>query len=242
MREPNAFTAPAASRRNAPGSLIDSAEAYLREDILTGRLQPGQRLKIKELSEHLGIGPTPLREALSKLASNGLVHSESHKGFFVPPVSVAELEDLIEQRIALERSILAASIAEGDLEWEARVEYAFDALTQAETHKMPDPRRQWLLWENCNSDFHKALISGARSKWGPILLDVLYDQTERYRGLKYPNLSYAEQAREDHIKLKDAALSRDIESAVALIEIHIGRMREALIDENGKLKMAAVDA
>ncbi|MDD7911632.1 MULTISPECIES: GntR family transcriptional regulator [Pseudovibrio] len=232
MRDLSPLASPALApeRRSTPGSLIDSAQAYLREDILTGQLVPGQRLKIKELSESLGIGPTPLREALSKLASNGLVQSESHKGFFVPTVSEQELEDLLTQRMTIETAALAASIESGDKAWEDRVVTTFNQLTEVETNPSPDPRRQWLRWENANHNFHRALVGGSESKWAPMLLEILYDQTERYRGLKYPDLSYTAQASEDHRAIKEAALARDVEAAVGLLKDHIGRMKFPLID------------
>ena len=68
-----------------PGTvtLADKAETLLQEDIVFGRLPPGERLALPALERRVGIGLTPLREALSRLVNRGLVTVEGNKGFRV---------------------------------------------------------------------------------------------------------------------------------------------------------------
>jgi DNA-binding GntR family transcriptional regulator len=70
--------------------------------ILTGVLNPGDRLNEVELSTGLGISRAPLREAIRQLASQGLLTIVTHKGAFVPDYTAADLRDIYEIRIALE--------------------------------------------------------------------------------------------------------------------------------------------
>ena len=65
----------------------------LQQDILSGRLKPGERLRLKELIEVYETGNSPLREALNRLSSNGLVVREENRGFSVPHTSLTELEE-----------------------------------------------------------------------------------------------------------------------------------------------------
>ena len=69
----------------------ESAVDHLRRLILTRQLEPGQRLVQSELAEQLGISRTPIREALHKLASEGLVVFSSYKGASVVDFSAADL-------------------------------------------------------------------------------------------------------------------------------------------------------
>src|SRR5437868_3130590 len=80
-----------------PGSgrtLASILTESIRSDIITGALQPGLRLKLRELAERYQAGVNPLREALSRLALSGFVEAEDQRGFRVTGMSEAELRDL----------------------------------------------------------------------------------------------------------------------------------------------------
>lgn len=76
--------------------------AVLREMVLDGRLAPGQRLNEVELAAALGISRGPLREAIQRLASEGLLTTISHRGAYVRKIDATELRELYEFRIAVE--------------------------------------------------------------------------------------------------------------------------------------------
>ena len=111
-------------------SLTSLAFARIRNDILLGVLRPSERLKIQALSEHYGIGATAVREALSRLVTDGLVESEDQKGFCVGAVSREDLIDLTETRIAIESMALRKSIELGNLDWEAQVLSSYHRLSR----------------------------------------------------------------------------------------------------------------
>ncbi len=112
--EPFRMTAPPPSTRTL--DLYDK----LREDLLCGRLKPGQKLQMRFLTEAYQAGQTPLREALNRLTSEGLVQSREQRGFIVSPVSKAELQELTMTRCWLEGLALRKSMEAATPEWRRR--------------------------------------------------------------------------------------------------------------------------
>ncbi|MTI15749.1 GntR family transcriptional regulator [Rhodobacteraceae bacterium RKSG542] len=201
-------------------SLIDQAQLYIRREILSGNLKPGQKLKIVKLSEKLEIGPTPVREALSRLVSQGMVATESHRGFFVPRLSFDELEDILDQRILVEGEALKDSIINGDDDWEAGVQEAYKRLEKLE--RSPDtPLRHWGDWEEQHQYFHRMLVAGARSTWSQKLNHILLENMGRYRHVLTLETYQLENFNNDHCDLYLSAINRRPEEAVEILSAHI---------------------
>src|SRR5262245_57438916 len=111
-------------------TLATHALHALRKNILDGVLAPGSRLRIDELRLRFGMGASPLREALSQLAAEGLVQRLDQRGFRVATADPAELSDLIASRCLIEAAALRASIAAGDEAWEERIVIAHRRLSR----------------------------------------------------------------------------------------------------------------
>ena len=97
----------------AQESLTSRVYARLRADILAGRLEPVRKLRIEELRKSYGVGASPIREALSHLASDHLVERLDQRGFRVTDVSGEEFNELRKTRCWLEERALRESIAHG---------------------------------------------------------------------------------------------------------------------------------
>ena len=95
-------------------SLSEQAYDRIRHDILHGALFPDAKLQIEAISERYAIGTVPVREALNRLSSEGLVYRKSNRGFFVQTISIADLEELVKTRIWLETKALTESMEHGD--------------------------------------------------------------------------------------------------------------------------------
>jgi DNA-binding GntR family transcriptional regulator len=80
----------------------ESVADTIRRLILSGQLQPGQRILQEEFAQKLGVSNTPLREALHKLQSEGLVTLSAHRGATVTNFSISDLQEIYQVRIALE--------------------------------------------------------------------------------------------------------------------------------------------
>ncbi|EPD56283.1 MULTISPECIES: GntR family transcriptional regulator [Streptomyces] len=70
----------------------------LRDEVLAGRLQPGQEFTVKEIAEQYGVSATPVREALVDLSAQGLLDADQHRGFHVHEYSVEDYRGIVEAR------------------------------------------------------------------------------------------------------------------------------------------------
>lgn len=97
-------------------TLSDKVEAVLRQQIISGERTPGVRLNEVEIAGELGVSRGPVREAMQRLARDGLVRVESHRGAFVRSLDVGEVRALFEVRASLEcqAAALAAERADAD--------------------------------------------------------------------------------------------------------------------------------
>src|SRR4051812_34085945 len=133
---------------------MESAYWRLREDIIRGVLQPAAKLRIEQLRQSYGLGASPLREALSRLVADGLVETEGQRGFWVAPISRAELHDITAARQVIEVGALRQSIAHGSVEWEGRVVAARHNLDHVEKSMAAPTAEVITNWERANRQFH----------------------------------------------------------------------------------------
>lgn len=203
-------------------------ETRIREDIISGILKPGTKLRLKGLAERYDSGAIPLREALSRLAASGFVSAQDQRGFQVVPVSVEEIQDITRVRVHIECEALADAIRNGDVDWESRI---VEAHYRLERLPVTDRDTEALnpIWESAHQAFHRALLSACTS---PLLLnyaDTLLDQTARYRALSTKYDAGHRDIAAEHRAIKDAALSRDIAKACQLLTAHYQTTTENLI-------------
>ena len=102
-------------------TLAERATQRIEADIVRGTLAPNARLGIAETAARYGVGATPLREALSRLAARGLVNAIGKRGFRVQSISRDDLADIVRIRSVLEREAIRLSIAAGDGAWEGEI-------------------------------------------------------------------------------------------------------------------------
>lgn len=209
-------------------TLADKAYHALRTDIVSGKLQPGTRLRIAKLSKDYDIGASPLREALSKLSSEFLVIIEGQRGFSVAPLDIDELDDISQIRCDLEAEALRRAIEVGDDSWEAGIVAAFYNLTKAETRRKDDFEAYAAEWEDRNREFHEALVAACTSEWLKRLRGLLYYQHERYRRLSLKNPSPSRDIHAEHQAIMDATLARHTDLAVKLSRDHIDQTTKAV--------------
>jgi len=214
-------------------TVVSVAYDRLRQDIMTGTLAPGQKLKFNALSETYGVGMGTLREALQKLAADGLVEAEERRGFTVEEVTPEQLIDAASVRIFLEEEALRRSIKFGDVEWEVAVLGTFRRLESWSTGLAKGPHNLDDQWQAYHRDFHRALVSACRS---PMLLefrDTMFARWERYARL-YLSTELHEAVElinntREHRAIKDAALARDADRAATLLRKHFEGTRALVL-------------
>ena len=191
----------------SPQSSTQRAYLTLRKEIITGRIPPGERLKIDALKVALDTGASPVREALSLLTSDQLVDRLDQRGFRVATTSRAQFQEILNLRCNLEVLALRDSLENTDAGWE-------DALVLAHHHMTKADRLDMDTFEERHKNFHMALLAACNS---PILLRIcgqLYDLNVRYRYLAGQSKSYSRRDVEaEHQAILEAAVNRDIETA-----------------------------
>jgi len=217
-----------AVRNGEAKTLADDVFLRIRDDIVKGALRPGEKLRPDRLSERYGIGLSPIREALSRLAADGLAVAQGQRGFFVAPVAAGELADVAELRAHFSVMALERSVARGDEAWEAAVVTAYYRLNKLVKQMKADPATYADEWERRNRAFHAALESACGSPWLLHFCQILYDQSERYRRhfVAYPKIE--PRIYEEHRVIMEAALARDAKLACRVLEEHIRRGAEAV--------------
>lgn len=204
-------------------TLVEYAYRSLRKDIIDGTLEPGSKLRIEQLRTVYQIGSSTLREALSLLVSDALVVVEGQRGFRVSLISIEDLIDVTRMRKMMESMALREAIERGDDEWEAGIVASFHRLSKVEARLSEGTAEIAEAWEQCNSDFHKALIAACTSRWVLHFREILYHQSERYRRFSLISIGTRRDVHAEHEGIMRATLARDADAACALIGEHIDR-------------------
>jgi GntR family carbon starvation induced transcriptional regulator len=204
----------------------DEGYRRIRSDIIFGRLQPDQKLRLEALKERYGVSISTLREILSRLSSEGFVVAEGRRGFEVAPVSATDLRELAELRVLLESHAIEQSFEHGDTEWEGRVVSAHHKLAVVE-QRMGSSKRENALWKRYDEEFHQALISNCGSK---ALMEAHRRVFDRY--FRYPMIWADRRGIEpikQHRQLMECALARDSKRAKAILRVHVNSCVEHAI-------------
>jgi len=220
------------TKENGNGGISTRASSVydrLRSDILTGELQPGFKLRLKDLIEKYDTGNSPLREALNRLSANGLVVREENRGFRVPLAGKHELEELTRTRCWLEEIALRESIQNGDSEWEERIVLAFHWLARAARSTRESDKHTSPEWEEHHREFHLALISACNSDILINFCSELHQRSFRYRNLAEVVAYRDRHELEEHDELQQAVLNRDADLAVELLMKHYAITSDILL-------------
>jgi DNA-binding GntR family transcriptional regulator len=154
-------------------TLAEKAFISLHEAILSGQLRPGERIPIEDLAHALKMSPMPVREAVRRLDALGLVENVPHKGARITELSIEDLREIYEGRLALEPLAIARAARAFDAEDEARARASLQAMRT-------EPAGSVGSWR-AHSDFHLGLYRAARSAWLLRLIQPLWESSERYR-------------------------------------------------------------
>lgn len=204
-----------------PATLSERAYGLLRDDIVAGIFVPGGKLKIDDIRRRYDIGASPIREALSRLASDSLVIAEGQRGFRVAEMSWEDLLDVTETRVLVEGEALEKSIQVGDDHWESICVAAHHRFVLIDKRVREGNVGDLVIWEQANKEFHWALLSVCPRPTLLRLCRQLYDQHDRYRRLSKSHSIGVRDVAAEHKAILDAALKRDAEEAKRLVAEHM---------------------
>jgi DNA-binding GntR family transcriptional regulator len=201
---------------NAVGA---STYQSIKRDIIFGDLAPASKLKLETLRKNYNASMSTLRETLNRLASEGFVDALDQRGFFVTPVSKEDLMEVANLRVLLECHALKLSIDNGDTDWEGNLVSAHHKLSSMEQKMLSGDDSQKEDWKRYDWEFHLALIEACGSRNLISLHSVLYDKYLRYQMLMLTHRG--QEAANEHKKMLEAALDRNVEAATKTLTVHI---------------------
>jgi DNA-binding GntR family transcriptional regulator len=159
-------------------TVTEQVQSRLRDMILSGDLAPGSKIDQNDLARRFGTSVVPIREALARLQSSGLVKIVSHRGVFVEALSVEELIDIYGVRELLEEQaarLAAMQISDADLARLEALEQQLQALAAA---------GDYVTYLQVNREFHFTIYRAANRRHLLQMIQQLWDQSERYRRLQ----------------------------------------------------------
>ena len=202
----------------------DQATIYndISERLAAGEFAAGSRLKADDLRRHYGVSSSTMREVLFRLAHNGFADFEEQRGFRVPAASMERMLEVRHMRILLESEGARLSIANGDMEWEARLNAAHHKLAHIEVKMRTAERlREHIaIWTRFDWEFHETLVSACGSQ---LLQEMLKGLFFRYRQLLVglvTNYGFRSGTVDEHKAILDAALERDPARCAEAIRYH----------------------
>jgi DNA-binding GntR family transcriptional regulator len=196
----------------APATRSDWVEDRLRQAIRRGELEPGQRLQANDLAERWAVSATPLREALQRLAGDGLVEMLPQRGARVSQLSVDDAAGIYELRLLLEPVALRQSLEASDDEHRAEVAAAFAAFRSSTT--VDDGIE-------AHGALHAVLLSRCPSPWMLRFTAQLADASRLFQITSVTTGPAHRHPVEEHQAIVDAAVAGDIDVCVALHEQHL---------------------
>jgi DNA-binding GntR family transcriptional regulator len=204
-------------------SLTDQAYGELRRRIITGIMPPGREMSELELADQLSMSKTPVREALGRLAMEGLVEAFPRRGYRVSSVTVKDMNDLFAVRAMLEGTagaMAAINLTQAELE-------RLDALADASYVRGENASVQSFV--KANEDFHSAI---ARASRNPRLYNLVVSHLQEcgrffYMGAQIRDVN--PETTNDHHRIVAVLRERDPEKARAAMVMHNENTRVGLL-------------
>lgn len=214
------------SLRETPASpsaatLSTTLAERLRSAIMRGELVPGSKLVLDRIRASYGVSLSPLREALWRLESEGLVQAEDQRGYRVAPVSADNLTEVIRLRVELEGMAAREAILHGDAAWEGRILSSLHQLNRSRRgQRSPEEQEEW---EQRHRAFHAELISACRMPLLQQFCETLHDQSDRYRRIFLKDHEPDRDVPAEHAAIADAMIGRRADDAARMLRDHIER-------------------
>jgi GntR family transcriptional regulator, carbon starvation induced regulator len=211
-------------------TLATAAYDRIRQEIVGGRLLPGEKLRVDALRDRYEIGGSPLREALARLRAEGLVSQQEQKGFRVSAISADDLIELTRTRCWVNEIALGDAIAHGDAAWEENIVLALHRLKRTPVRLATEPTVN-PDWNRLHRAFHIALVAACRSRWMLNFHNMLFDCAERYRNVVAVLSPENRDSVGEHTAITDATIERKFDVALPLLNAHFERTTSLLLKE-----------
>ena len=199
----------------------ERAYLLIRDQIITLKLAPGSVIEEARLREELGLGRTPIREALQRLAHENLVSFIPHRGTFVCDINLTDLHRLTEVRVELEgyAARLAADRAgAADRTLMKALIGELEKIHESDTHSLM----------RLDQRIHRQVYQATRNAFLQSMLEESFNLSLRIWFLGLDRGIRLKEAVEEHRRLLDAIVSRDADQAEAVMRQHVTGFEQAI--------------
>jgi DNA-binding GntR family transcriptional regulator len=188
----------------------------LREAILDGQFEPGEKLDQALIASELEVSRTPLREAIKVLATEGFVEIRSYRGAFITVITKEDVHDvyeirwIIESEIARQVTPLISDVVLGHLQ---------NLLTSKGAHQKTW-RERWHY--EIDQEFHGTIVNNCRNRLFSVILEGLNNRIVRVRSFALRQSgTHLEISHKEHLDILHAMLARDAGKAAKMMELHL---------------------
>jgi len=199
--------------------LHTQAYEQIKQGIITLRFRPGEYLNEARMSKLLGIGRTPVHQALNRLMLEGMVEVIPRKGIIVKPISLNDVLEITDVRIVNETYCARLAAARADETDIAEMGRILDESEKAASRS--DTRRQMAL----DSDFHSVLSRAAKNLVLADFMRTLHDRSLRFWFISLRDPAHHIAVKEQHRAILEAIKARDPDAAGNAIRSHIESFR-----------------
>jgi DNA-binding GntR family transcriptional regulator len=210
---------------STPGKRTLGSDVFeaLRKMAISYEMKPGERLNELDLAEKLGVSRTPIREALKRLAAEGLL-MESSRGYVRRPLEIQEMLNLYEARVAIERECFRLAFERATEEELRDISDYLKASVQVPV----DTNIEQLV--ELDEGFHLRIAVMSRNTE---LKRILISLNERIRFIRWIDMENVgrDSTQKEHWEIVNAMLERDMERGLTRISSHISVRREQIVDK-----------
>lgn len=211
-----------ASRRIDTRTLVETVVGQLRQEIIQGRREPGQRLSQEELAEEFGVSRIPIREALRQLAAEGLVTLRARRGAIVSELTAESGAELL----AIAGTLEALGVVKGA----SKVTKADLVQMKKLLDEMPAFENRPADWYYMNQEFHMVLVRA--SGWKRLVNMVEESRRNLVRHVVQPK-THGPQVRkwhQQHVDIYEACARGDAAKIAELFDFHWRYSTEVLLE------------
>jgi len=207
-------------------ALSDKVYEALKKKILERELKPGDKVQVDEVAHQLGVSRTPVKDALNRLALEGLIDKVARRGTFVSTMSAQDVDELFDLRLLME-SYAAEKVLEKDKanSFLADIRQCMANIDRIAQDDDPD-YDAYLAW---NRDLHLSLIKLADNNRLLQMYESLNIPIQVARVHYLHSVESVTQTQQEHQAIYQAFESRDVEQVKQAIATHINSVRDAVL-------------
>ena len=210
---------PTAQRHTTPQSLRDLAYEAIKFRIITCAFKPGEYVNEARISTVLGLGRTPVHQAIDRLMLEGMVQVIPRKGVIVKPVSLDEVMQIIEARFIVEPQGVRLTAERAD---ENDIAGLTDILARAQQWTAVRNVQQMMLLDR---EFHQVLVRAARNDVFADILNKLHERSLRFWFISLTDIGHHGVVQQEHQAILQAIRDRDLDAAEQAMRQHIESFR-----------------